>query len=273
MTVLKHGCTAVPASSSAALPILAEAAPVGSVQLGDGIAGLRALELGSVGLVLSDLPSGATRHEFDTRPRLPAMWEAIWHALAADGAAVLMASSFDFAAALVASEPKAFRYDLVWHKSLATGFLSAKKRPLRAHEFVMVFSRVSSRYEPQMLGGATPIHAARQRSHGPNYGRMTASTESRAGATDRFPTSVLSFSSVGTSSKERRHPQQKPTDLLAWLLRTYSAPGALVADPFAGSGSTAVACGNEGRRFVGWDVNSKYGRQVSGTETGSGARQ
>jgi site-specific DNA-methyltransferase (adenine-specific) len=136
----------------------------------------------------------------------------------------------------------------------------------------MVFSRAAALYVPQMLGGATPIHAARRRMHGPNYGRMTASTESRAGATDRFPTSVLSFSSVGTSSRERRHPQQKPVDLLAWLLRTYSAPGALVADPFAGSGSTAVACETEGRRFIGWDINPKYGSKVAGIRNGSPCR-
>lgn len=248
------------------------ASPVNSVRLGDGVDGLRGLAAGSVGLVLSDLPSGATRHAHDKRPNLQAMWAAVWHALAPNGTAVLMASSFNFASALVAAEPKAFRYDLIWHKSLATGFLSAKKRPLRSHEFILVFSRAAGVYEPQMLQGATPIHAARRRSHGPNYGRMTASTESRAGATDRFPTSVLAFSSVGTSSKERKHPQQKPTDLLRWLLRTYSERGALVADPFAGSGSTAVACEAEGRRFAGWDINPKFG-QVGGIKNGDGERE
>jgi site-specific DNA-methyltransferase (adenine-specific) len=270
---MKHGCTAGPAEPRTGDLFPERRSPVNSVRLGDGISGLGTLEAGSVDLVLSDLPSGATRHEHDKRPDLKALWPAIWGALRPDGTAVLMASSFEFARALVDSEPAAFRYDLIWHKSLATGFLSAKNRPLRAHEFVLVFSRKPGSYTAQMLQGATPIHAARRRSHGPNYGRMTASTESRAGATDRFPTSVLSFSSVGTSSRDRRHPQQKPIDLLAWLLRTYSAPGAFVADPFAGSGSTEIACVGEGRRFVGWDVNPKYGSTVSGIKTGSETRR
>lgn len=225
------------------------------VMLGDGIAGLQRLGLHSVNLLLSDLPSGRTRNAYDHRPHLPAFWAAAWRAVEPQGCVVLMADSIGFAAALIASEPDTFRYDLIWHKSVATGFLNAAAQPLRTHEFVLVFSRVPTVYHPQMIEGASPIHAARRRAHGKNYGPMTQSTEARAGATDRYPTSVLEFASVGTSSSERRHPQQKPVPLLRWLVRTYSQPGDLVVDPYAGSGSTGEAAMSEGRRFLGWDVN------------------
>jgi len=227
------------------------------IKLGDGVEELALCR--GVDLVLSDLPSGATRHEYDRRPDLKVFWLAVWRALKPKGSVVLLASSFDFAAALVASEPRVFRYDLVWHKTLATGFLNARRAPLRAHEYVLVFSRRAGIYRPQMLPGATPIHAARQKSLGANYGRKIRASSSRAGATDRYPTSVLSFSSVGTSSGDRSHPQQKPVDLLRWLVRSYSRPRDLVVDPFAGSGSTGAACEAEGRRFLGWDVNPAYG--------------
>ena len=228
------------------------------IELGDGLSGLLSLQSGSATLVLSDLPSGETRADFDTAPELVALWPALWHALRPDGIAVLMASSLRFAARLLASQAQHFRHDLIWSKSLATGHLNAARAPLRAHEFILVFSRAVGAYHPQMLQGASPIHAARRASNGENYGASVA-TESRAGATDRYPTSVLEFASVGTSSKVRKHPQQKPEPLLRYLIRSYSNAGDLVVDPYAGSGSTGAAASAEGRTFRGWDSSPRFG--------------
>jgi hypothetical protein len=111
------------------------------VVLGDGLTGLRGLHKGSVALVLSDLPSGETRAKFDTPPSMPELWEAVWHALADNGTAVFMASHIKFATDLIASQSANFKYDLVWFKTRAGGFLNAKHRPLRVHEFLLVFSR------------------------------------------------------------------------------------------------------------------------------------
>lgn len=229
------------------------------VVLGDGVDGLWSLRKGSVGLILSDLPSGETQAPFDEVPDLNSFWIAAWRALKPAGVAVIIASSLRFAASLIDAEFVYFRYDLVWSKSVATGFLNSGRRPLRAHEFVLVFCRQAGVYHPQMVRGATPIHAARRLSAGENYGKV-APSRSRAGATDRFPTSVLEFGSVGSSAKHRAHPQQKPEELLRWLVRTYSNPRDLVVDPFAGSGSTGVAALAEGRRFAGWDSNPRFGK-------------
>jgi site-specific DNA-methyltransferase (adenine-specific) len=231
-----------------------------SIVLGDGISSMLALERGSVSLVLSDLPSGDTRAEFDVAPDFSSLWPAIWHCLKTDGAAVLMASSLRFAAQVRGSAKRQFRHDWIWHKSVATGFLNAKRAPLRAHEFVLVFARKLGTYHPQMVEGSTPIHACKRLFHSENYGPTSATTGSRAGATNRYPTSVLEFASVGTSSKARVHPQQKPVALMRWLARTYSNPGDLVVDPYAGSGSTGQAAEAEGRRFVGWDSCPRFGR-------------
>ena len=123
------------------------------VVLGDSVAGMLALERGSVSLVLSDLPSGDTRAEFDVAPDFAQFWPAVWHCLKPDGAAVLMASSLRFAAQVRASAEPFFRHDIIWRKSIATGFLNAKRAPLRLHEFVLVFARKLGTYNPQMLGG------------------------------------------------------------------------------------------------------------------------
>lgn len=230
------------------------------VELGDGLAGLRSLTPGSVGLVLSDLPSGETRAIFDQPPPLSELWQAVWQALRPNGVAVLMASNIKFAAALITSQLDAFRYDLIWHKSIAGGFLNARHRPLRAHEFVCVFSREQGVYNPQMRTGLTPVHANDGRtSTGENYG-IAKGGRSRAGATDRHPWSVLPFASVGTTDPKRKHPQQKPEDLMRWLVRSYSHPGDRVVDPYAGSGSTGKAATAEGRSFRGWDSDPRFSR-------------
>jgi site-specific DNA-methyltransferase (adenine-specific) len=50
------------------------------------------------------------------------------------------------------------------------------------------------------------------------------------------------------------YPTEKPVDLLRILVRQSSAPGELVADPFAGSGATGTAALLQGRRFAGCDI-------------------
>ena len=238
----------------------------------DGLAGLRSLARGSVGLVLSDLPSGETRAAFDRPPSLPDFWSAVWRALRDDGAAVLMASRIQFAAALIASQPAAFRYDLIWHKSIAVGFLNARHRPLKAHEFILVFSRKQGIYNPQMTTGHRPIstNGVRGALGSENYGTGQAVDAegrprgiARAGATDRFPRSVLTYGSIGIRDKRRRHPQQKPVDLLRWCVRSYSNPGELVVDPYAGSGASGEAAKLEGRRFFGWDTDPRFGTETA----------
>jgi site-specific DNA-methyltransferase (adenine-specific) len=54
------------------------------------------------------------------------------------------------------------------------------------------------------------------------------------------------------------HPTQKPVRLLERLLALVTKEGDLVLDPFAGSGSTAIACANTGRRFIGVEIDEEY---------------
>ncbi|MGV8136478.1 MAG: DNA-methyltransferase [Mangrovibacterium sp.] len=54
------------------------------------------------------------------------------------------------------------------------------------------------------------------------------------------------------------HPTQKPVRLLERLLALVSKPGDLVCDPFAGSGSTAIACINTDRKFIGFEIDKEY---------------
>lgn len=238
--------------------------------LGCGIAGLLSLDPASVSLVLSDLPSGETAAEFDNQPDLPELWRATWHALAPGGCAIFMASSLRFAMALVQSQSATYRYDLIWEKTIATGHLNASLRPLRAHEFILVFARTVTTFNPQMVETGVPIASvgAGTTLGSENYGSIAQRVVSRVGATDRHPRSVLHFGSLAQRTKYRTHPQQKPHDLLCCLVRQYSNRGELVVDPFAGSGSTLEAAEAEGRRAIGWDSDERFGRSPLGIVAG-----
>ena len=54
------------------------------------------------------------------------------------------------------------------------------------------------------------------------------------------------------------HPTQKPVSALKPLIEAYSQPGAIVLDPFAGSGSTGIAARNAGRRFMLFEKDARY---------------
>lgn len=58
--------------------------------------------------------------------------------------------------------------------------------------------------------------------------------------------------------KGNKHPAIYPVEIVEELLNLLTPPGALVLDPFMGSGSTAVACKNTGRRYIGYEINPEY---------------
>lgn len=76
---------------------------------------------------------------------------------------------------------------------------------------------------------------------------------------DKGTPNLLTTSRIHAS--ERLHQTQKPTDLLSRIIRVVAPPGGAVFDPFGGSFSTAVACKETGRRFVGSE------REVNHCET------
>jgi len=58
--------------------------------------------------------------------------------------------------------------------------------------------------------------------------------------------------------EKRYHPTQKPVRLIERLIKASSNEGMLVLDPFIGSGSTALACINLKRNYIGIEINERY---------------
>ncbi len=57
---------------------------------------------------------------------------------------------------------------------------------------------------------------------------------------------------------EKAHPCPRPLDAVAEVVRNFTLPGGLILDPFAGSGTTALACVQTGRRFIGVEIDAGY---------------
>lgn len=229
----------------------------GTIIQGDAIETLMTLPGGSIDLQLSDIPSGETQAPFDKRANLSQLIpEGLWR-LTPSGSMVLMASHFTFACAVMDQAKDYFRYEIIWRKGRPTGFLNAKKRPLKAHEYILVLGRPEAYFKPQKSTGHARMHTATQKSAGANYNPITEPT-TVGGETDRYYTTVLDFSCIANNDASKIHPQQKPVPLLRWLIRSYCPPGGRVVDPYAGSGSTVIAAQAEGCDGLGIESDPEF---------------
>ena len=218
----------------------------------------------SVDLCLVDPPYKMTQNEWDERLPLEPMWRAIKR-VCKKNAAVVFTASHPYAAELVVSQPKMFRYDLIWQKTNATGFLNANRMPLRAHDTILVFYQKLPTYNPQKTTGHQPVNSYTKKNDGTNYGK-TKSGITGGGSTERFPISVLLFPS--DKQKSNLHPTQKPVALMEYLIKTYSNPGDRVLDFCAGSATTLLAASNLGRGSIGIDADPDiYAKALDRLET------
>ena len=210
----------------------------------DGIEGLLSLPKHSVDMILTDPPYGTTRNYWDVPLPLEPLWEAVRWALKPNGAALFFAQC-PYDKILGASNLAMLRYEWIWYKERGTGFLNANRAPLKKTENILVFYQKAPAYFPQFTYGEpySKVHARSGTS--PNYGKFERQgSESSDGR--RYPSNVLFVQTVAHTM----HPTQKPVELCEYLIKTYTREGEVVADICAGSGTTAIAALNTGRRFV-----------------------
>lgn len=178
---------------------------------------------------------------------LQKLWNE-YNRICKDTAVIVLTAVNPFSAQLIASNLKNFKYELIWEKTAATNHLNAKRMPLRAHENILIFYKKSGTYNPQKTFGHKPTNSYKKHQNdGSNYGKTKIGI-SGGGSTERYPRSVLKFSS--DKQKCSIHPTQKPLALFEYLIKTYSNEGDLVLDNCAGSATTAVACLNHNRNFI-----------------------
>jgi len=210
----------------------------------------------SIDLLLTDFPYGTLnkRNEWDTIIDYPTFWEHV-NRICKSTCPIISTAAQPFTSVLIASNYKDFKYTMVWEKSKATGYLNAKKQPLRAHEDIVVFYKKQPTYNPQMTQG-TPYDKGTAVRDTEAYGVQTKAVHVKNDTGLRYPRSVIYFKTAEGEGKH--HPTQKPVDLYRWLIRTFSNEGDLVLDPCMGAGTTGIASKLENRKFVGIEREEEY---------------
>lgn len=230
--------------------------PFSLITKGDCLELMKTIPDKSIDMILCDLPYGTTRNRWDVIIPFDDLWRQYNRIIKENGAIVLFGSGM-FTANMILSNHRMWRYNLVWEKTTVTGFLNAKKMPLRQHEDICVFYKKLPTYNPQKTAGhKRKVSLAKHKvscKKTTNYGEHELTSYD---STERYPTSILKFAT--DKQKSALHPTQKPVALLEYLIKTYTNKGDLVLDSCMGSGSTGVACFNTGRNFIGYECDENY---------------
>lgn len=219
------------------------------IKQGDCLELMKEIPDGSVDMILTDLPYGITAAPFDKRIPFEPMWEHFKRVTKKNAAVVLFCQQ-PFTSELVMSNRENFKYCLTWHKRQCSGFLNAKRQPLRSCEDIAVFYRGQCTYNPQMRKGKSQLKSTGGRTI--NYGKFTYKPHV---SEDYYPTTLIEFP---LPRFKGGHPTQKPVDLLEYLVKTYTNEGEMILDATMGSGSTGVAAINTGRNFIGIEKEQNF---------------
>ena len=177
------------------------------------------------------------------------MWERLNKLIKPNGVIVLFGSE-PFSSALRMSNIKNYKYDWIWEKEIGTGHLNAKKQPLRNSENISIFYKKQPLYRPQLEKGSPYKAFTGKIPENYNHSKKVETINNGF----RYPKTVVKFK----TQRQGFHPTQKPTDLLEYLIKTYTNENELVLDFTMGSGSTGVACMNTNRKFIGIELDNNY---------------
>lgn len=212
----------------------------GKLIFGDCLDVMDSLADRSIDLVFADLPYGVTGLAWDTPLDLDRMWDHL-DRICPPRAPLIFTTTQPFTSRLVMSRPGWFRVEWIWVKPRGSNFQSCGAQPLKIHESVLVFCRSTPRYFPQ---GLIRVDAHRKNRQS-QIAKINPDREDYVAKWTNYPKTLIPF-----EMERGLHETQKPVKLVEYFIRTYSRPGDRILDPTAGSGTTALAAMNTGRRFV-----------------------
>lgn len=222
----------------------------------DCLEGMREIPDGSIDCIICDLPYGTTACKWDSVIPLKALWEQYNRIIKPQSVIVLFGQE-PFSTMLRMSNLNCWKYDWIWDKKSKQGFLNAKKRPLKQHELISVFSNGTPVYHPQMITKGKPRNKGRyNKRKGDGDGCYGKYGNEGTCNNVYYPSTILEFSNADHS--DVWHPTQKPVELIRYLIRTYSDEGQVILDNCMGSGTTAIAALRERRHYIGFELNREY---------------
>ena len=216
-----------------------------------------------VDAIICDPPYGTTDCKWDTIIPFDKMWERLNKLIKKNGAIVLFGNE-PFTSNLICSNLKGFKYRWDWNKKIPSGIGYAKYRPMQQTEDISVFTKNGEKtiYNPKMIkrdkpikSGGNNIRSSIYDGEGFGFKCIGDGREYKKTYEYKNPITLIEFDKIRRGSL---HPTQKPTDLLEYLIKTYTNEGELVLDFTMGSGSTGVACLNTNRKFIGIELEENY---------------
>jgi len=224
---------------------------------GDCLITMKDIPNKSIDMVFADLPYGTTDCKWDSVLPFEKLWEQYNRVIKENGA-MLFTASEPFASALRMSNIKNYKYDWVWEKERPTNPQLANKQVLKYHEMILVFYNKQSDFFPIMRRR----DEKNKRNNKPrkfksgviNRGMPNSEGMNETGMNDLIkPKSVLKF-----NMERGLHPTQKPVKMIEYFIKTYTKDGMTILDNTMGSGSTAIACMNTNRNFIGIELDPEY---------------
>ena len=218
-----------------------------------------------VDMVLTDPPYGTTANNWDKILPFNEIWDKL-NKLSTNITTTMLFGSEPFSTQLKQSNFKDYEYDIYWIKNRSTGFVHANNKPLKNLELISVFSKGTTvhkgqsknrmTYNPQGLIEINKSVNAGHSKFGTMNGKRPSHKTEYVQKYTNYPKMTIEFDTVPTNKSV--HPNQKPIELLEYLIKTYSNENDTVLDFTMGSGSTGVACLQTNRNFIGIELDKKY---------------
>lgn len=238
---------------------------------------LKDISSNSVDLVICDLPYGiltnknhkdgtpgeskggkmysaTTGCSWDIKIDLEPFWAEIKRIRRNENTPTLHFCTTRFGYELIKSNEKEFRYDLVWAKPNAVGFLMANKMPMRAHESIYVFAKKSATYKRVDLSGDYPGGGGGKIST--NF--LPISGMPNLGTTVEGKRCAKSWIYCSNKKEKGGHPTAKPIELYKFLIERYCPEGGTVLDPTFGSGNSGLAALELKRKYIGIEKDQGF---------------
>lgn len=228
----------------------------------DCLVGMGRIPDKSVDMILCDLPYGTTACKWDNVIPFEPLWEQYNRVIKDNGAIVLFGSQ-PFTSALIMSNIKEYKATWYWKKEKGTNFVQAKRYPMRVIEECLLFCKGTPTYNPALREVKPYSHVLPKPKSGTSQHMDSKSVDLEGNRIYKtyntaYPINVLEFSRDNMGKGKSLHPTQKPVALCEYLIKTYTNEGETVLDNCMGSGTTAVACINTNRNYIGFELDKDY---------------
>jgi len=219
----------------------------------------------SIDMILCDLPYGTTACKWDCVIPFNKLWKQ-YNRIIKDTGVIALFGNNKFSIKLANSCFDLFKYKWVWLKRNSTLFVHAKNRPMVQHEDILIFSKAPMghksllgerrmTYNPQGLIEVDETWKRPSSNFKNTFGKRPSHKLEIKITHKNYPKDILNFPEL---LGKKVHPNEKPIDLLEYIIKTYSNEDELILDNTMGSGSTGVACVNTKRNFIGMELNKEY---------------